>query len=76
MTTRNSRGGRPSKGDRDAFKVRPARPVGERVRELAEAAGMSYSDYIAAVLARDVGMPDLAPRVENVSHEELPIPAA
>lgn len=37
---------------------------------------MSYSDYIAAVLARDVGMPDLAPRVENVSHEELPIPAA
>jgi hypothetical protein len=76
MTTRNSRGGRPSKGDRDAFKVRPARPVGERVRELAEAAGMSYSDYIAAVLARDVGMPDLAPRTENVRHEELPIPAA
>lgn len=76
MTTRNSRGGRPSKGDRDAFKVRPARPVGERVRELAEAAGMSYSDYIAAVLARDVGMPDLAPRAENARHEELPIPAA
>jgi len=37
---------------------------------------MSYSDYIAAVLARDVGMPDLAPRAENVRHEELPIPAA
>lgn len=73
---RSSRGGRPSKGDRDAFKVRPARPVGDRVRERADAAGMSYSDYIAAVLARDVGMPDLAPRAERAVLEELPIPAA
>jgi len=73
---RNPRGGRPSKGDRDAFKVRPARPVGDRVRELADAAGMPYGEYISAILAREVGMPDLAPRAENADRQELPIPAA
>lgn len=74
--TRSPRGGRPSKGDRDAFKVRPARPVGDRVRELADAADMTYGDYISAILAREVGMPELAPRAENTDRQELPIPAA
>lgn len=75
MTERNRRGGRPSKGDRDAFKVRPARPVGDVVRAQADAAGMTYGDYISAILAREVGMPDLAPRAPHANDEELPIAA-
>ena len=66
-------GGRPSKGDRDAFKVRPARLVGDRVRELADAADMPYGEYISAVLAREVGLPDLAPKSNRADDEELPI---
>ena len=73
MTGYNPRGGRPSKGDRDAFKVRPARLVGDRVRELADAAGMPYGEYISAVLAREVGLPELAPKPEHRDDEELPI---
>ena len=50
-----------------------ARPIADAVRERADERGMSLSDYIASVLAREVGMSDLAP--ESVVHhqEELPI---
>jgi hypothetical protein len=54
--------GRPSKGDRDAFVTRPARDVGNEIRRRAEEAGMPYGEYIAALLAYQVGRPDLAPR--------------
>lgn len=73
MTGYNPRGGRPSKGDRDAFKVRPARLVGDRVRQLADDSGMSYGDFISAILAREVGLPDLAPKPNHADDEELPI---
>lgn len=54
--------GRPSKGDRDAFVTRPARDVGTEIRRRAEEAGMPYGEYIAALLAYQVGRPDLAPQ--------------
>jgi hypothetical protein len=51
--------------------------VGDRIRELADAAGMHYGDYIAALCAEKVGMPDLAPQPADRSSEvELPIAAA
>ena len=53
--------GRRSKGDRDAFAIRPMRPVGDRIRENAAALGITYNDYVTGILARAVGMPEYAP---------------
>lgn len=68
--------GRPSKGDRDAFLTKPARPLGELIREQADAAGMAYGDYIAAILAKELGMPELAPTPPKPQRLELSLPAA
>ena len=65
--------GRPSKGDRDAFMTKPARPIGDAIRERAHAAGMSYGDYIADILARELGMPQYAPTIPHAQDQELPI---
>ena len=65
--------GRPSKGDRDAFMTKPARPVGDAIRHNAEELGMTYGDYIAAILARELGMPEHAPMLPRPINEELPI---
>lgn len=65
--------GRPSKGDRDAFMTKPARPVGDAIREHAEQLGMTYGDYIASILARELGMPEYAPVPPHVNDEELHI---
>lgn len=53
--------GRRSKGDRDAFAIRPMRPVGDRIRENAAALGITYNDYVTGILARAVGMPEYDP---------------
>jgi predicted HicB family RNase H-like nuclease len=74
MTSQRYRGGRQSKGDRQALISRVATPLGEAVREKAEARGMSVNDYIASVLAREVGMVDLAPQSPIMPrYQELPI---
>ena len=68
------RGGRNSKGDRLQLISRVATPVGEAVRESAEAHGMSVNDFIASVLAREVGMAELAPQSPvREKRQELPI---
>lgn len=69
--------GRPSKGDRDLLVTRPARAVGDAVRESAEREGYySISEYVAAVLAAHEGMPELAPHpVHNANQEVLDISA-
>jgi len=66
--------GRPSKGDRDAFMTKPARPVGDAIRRNAEQLGLNYGDYIAGILARELGMPEYAPAVPHTNDEELRIP--
>jgi len=68
--------GRPSKGDRDAFLTKPAIPVGEVVRSNAEALGMSYGDYISAIVANHLGLPQYAPQVPISNQEELPLKTA
>lgn len=60
---------RPTKGDRDIMVTRPPRAVGDRVRQLSSESGLSISEWIAATLAREVGLPDLAP----LPHERLPV---
>ena len=75
MATRGGTGGRPSKGKRDQLLSRVPWDLGEVVRENAEAGQVSVSDYIAQVLAREVGRPDLAPlkSSHDYDNQELPI---
>lgn len=69
----SSRIGRPSKGDRDAMMVRPARPLGDLVRARAEQAGLTISDYVATVLAEVHDLPQYAPQRSSRQQEELPL---
>lgn len=62
---------RNSKGDRDAMLTRLPRDLGSAVRRRAIESGLSISDYIASVLAAEVGLPDLAP--PGRLDEELPM---
>jgi len=62
---------RASKGDRDIMVARMPREVGDAVRRQAADAGVTLSDYIAALLAREVGRSDLAP--PRRLDEELPM---
>jgi len=67
------RPGRTHKGDRDLFIFRIARPVGDVICARSAAAGMSYSDYLAAMVARSEGMPQYAPQPHPVfDRGELP----
>jgi hypothetical protein len=58
---KTGRGGRPSKGERDHLVTRPHTVLGEAARAEAERRGMTISDYLAGILARELGRPDLAP---------------
>ncbi len=55
---RRGQGGRPSKGDRDHIVTRPSRVIGDLVRQRADEAGLTISDYVANVLARAHGLPE------------------
>lgn len=61
------------KGDRDTITVRTARPVGEHTRAEAERRGMFVGEYVSALLAREAGMPELAPMAEPREDQELPV---
>jgi hypothetical protein len=65
--------GRRSKGDRDAFAIRPMRPVGDRIRQNAAELGITYNDYVTGILARAVGMPEYAPPPATGSQLDLPL---
>lgn len=54
--------GRIHKGERDQFMTRPMQPVGDEIRARAAHLGMTYSDYIAMILAEAVDLPQYAPR--------------
>jgi hypothetical protein len=72
--SRKPSGGRPGKGDRDLLVTRPARAVGDVVRARADEAGLSISEYVAAVLADTHGLPELAPTAIHTSGQtELPL---
>lgn len=63
MAESGGRRGRPYKGDRDQFISRPARAVGDEIRRRADAMGLTYSDFIATILAEGLGMPEHAPPI-------------
>ncbi|MDO4039343.1 hypothetical protein [Clavibacter michiganensis] len=64
-----------SKGDRPLLGTRPSKAVATAARKRRVELGFpSMSDYIAALIARDVQMPDQAPKpVTQSTYEELPI---
>ena len=74
MAENRGRPGRAHKGDRDQFISRPARAVGSEVRRRADALGMSYSDFIAMILAEGLGMPEHAPAIPAQSAQGSLLP--
>ncbi len=57
MARRPASGGRPSKGERAQLLTRPPLPLAQAVRAEAERLDLSYSDYIANILAAAHGFP-------------------
>jgi len=65
--------GRRTKGDRDTLIVRVMRPMGDQVRQNADDLGVSITDYVTAILARELNMPEHAPPVPAADQLALPI---
>lgn len=57
MARHPAQGGRPSKGDRAPLLTRPPLELAQAVRAEAERLDLSYSDYIANILAATHGFP-------------------
>lgn len=57
MARRPATGGRPSKGNREPLLTRAPADLAQVVRDEADRLGLSYSDYIANVLADRHGFP-------------------
>lgn len=60
MARHPAQGGRPGKGDRVPLLTRPPLDLARAVRAEAERLDLSYSDYIANVLAAAHGFPPVA----------------
>jgi hypothetical protein len=69
-------GGRPSKGQRKFLATRAPLPLAQEAAARADELGMSVSDYLSTLLARDLGRPEFAPKPVDPSRLELPITAA
>jgi hypothetical protein len=72
MARRPASGGRPSKGNRAPLLTRPPVELVEAVRAEAERLDLSYSDYIANVLAAAHGFP---PVVEPKDKDQMQLSA-
>ena len=67
-------GGRPSKGERRLVATRLATDIADRVAAAVEQRGITVSDYIAALVYSDLGIP-LPPAAEPAAQAELPLSA-
>lgn len=64
--------GRPSKGPRDAIMAKPADSFGKILRENSQRLGYeSYGDYIVALAAQALGMPEYAPHPHRARPDRL-----
>lgn len=66
--------GRPSKGARDQFSVRPAVEVGLVLRQRAFEAGMFPAEYAAALLCESLGMSEYAPAPSLIDPDQRELP--
>ncbi len=67
--TRRGAGGRPSKGPREAILSRPPEQIAEATRQAAAREGLCVSDYVANLLARELGFPAVAAPEEAVGEQ-------
>lgn len=56
-------GGRPDKGLRDHFAVKPPIDLGEVIRDLADDLDVTYNDLLLSVIAPAFGFPQYAPEL-------------
>lgn len=77
---RHGKGGRPSKGQRRSFMARVPADLADAVVEQADAAGLTYSDWIAEAIAAKAGheLPTVYARNgnDNTVQEEFPMQTA
>lgn len=66
--------GRPSKGKRDNILAKPPIALGLVIRQNADASGLSYGEYMVALVADALGMPEYAPKPPRERAAELDIP--
>jgi hypothetical protein len=67
--------GRPSKGARDAITAKPQLPFGAILKENAMKLGYeSYGDYVVALAAQALDMPQYAPTPRRDRSEQLQLP--
>lgn len=66
--------GRPSKGQRDAILAKPPVPFAAILKENAEKNGYSYGDYLLALAAQALEMPQFAPEPARNRAEQLQFP--
>lgn len=66
--------GRPSKGERDAILAKPPVAFGRILKEKADEQGLPYGEYLVALAAQALNMPQYAPASERDSSNQLDIP--
>lgn len=77
MTDRFSgRPGRPHKGPRDSIMIRPRQTLGDLIRQHADEAGMSITDFVATAMAEKLGRPELAPEDTSRNRQQGVLPLA
>ncbi|MHA6694625.1 hypothetical protein [Homoserinimonas sp. A520] len=67
-----SRGGRPSKGRRQLLGTRPPLPLAKAARNRADELGMTMSDYLVTLIARDLNLPPSALPQKEQRQDESP----
>lgn len=65
--------GRPSKGERVTIAAKPYPPLAEVIRQNAADLHLSAGDYLVAIAAEALGMPDQSPVVPRHVNNELDI---
>lgn len=63
--------GRPSKGERDAILAKPPLAFGAILKRNAEEQGLAYGEYLVALAAQALDMPQFAPAPARDRGSEL-----
>lgn len=64
----------PYKGERDAILAKPAVPFARVLKENAEKLGFTYGDYLVALAAQALDMPQYTPPSRHRREDQLDIP--
>lgn len=64
----------PYKGERDAILAKPAVPFAAILKENADKQGLTYGDYLVALAAEALDMPQFAPKPRHRREDQLDIP--